>query len=395
MRILLLSEGDAESMVGSFSGISKMILDHLRAAGDTVHTVNCDLTGPARIAAAVPVFSLNRRRWSSRYHLAGWPFRVRSSKAERRYQQLRGGVDVILQIGATFRPPGSGEVPYFLFCDSNIRVAERGRTTGHSFASPLTDHELSRVAARERQVYRGAAGIFPLSEYLRRSFIDDFGIDAGKVVAVGGGPNIEPATQSARTAAPGGAPTVLFVGAGFHRKGADLLLRAFAIVRSRIPTARLVMVGLRETITDPGVESLGFLRKDVPAEYERLRRAYESAHVFCLPTRFEPYGIVFLEAMSYGLPSVGPDAWAVPEMVLDGVTGYTVPPENHQELANALIRLLGDPNEAFRLGMNAREYAAENFTWPRATRLMRERMLAAVGLPAIPDKAARTHSPLR
>src|SRR5688500_17933932 len=111
MRVLFLSEGDAESMVGSFSGTAKLILDHLRSADDSVVTGNCDRTGTARAVAALPLVSVDRRRWSARYHLAEWPSRLRTRKARAHYDRLKGAVDVIFQIGATFRPPGAGRVP--------------------------------------------------------------------------------------------------------------------------------------------------------------------------------------------------------------------------------------------------------------------------------------------
>jgi starch synthase len=378
MRVLLLCEGDAESPSG-FSGSSKSIVDHLRAAGDHVVCANCDLLSWERVAGALPVYSPARARWASRYHLSGWPFRLRSRKAKSHFRALGQNVDVVLQIGATFRAPAAGVVPYFNFCDSNIRVAQRGSATGHSLASPLTADEIDGVARREAEIYRGAAGIFPLSEYLRRSFIDDFGAAPDKVVAVGGGPNLDATAIEKRIAPPAGPPTILFVGAGFHRKGADLLLRAFERVRTTIHDARLIMIGIREPLSAPGVESLGFLRKDVPSELARLREAYRASHVFCLPTRFEPYGIVYIEAMSYGLPCVGPEAWAVPEMVLDGRTGFTFPPEDDGALAERLIRLLSKPELAFQMGEAGHRHATTNFTWRRAVDLMRVRMLAATG----------------
>jgi glycosyltransferase involved in cell wall biosynthesis len=331
---------------------------------------------------ALPVFSPDKRRWASRYHLEAWPFAMRSWKARRLFERYGQRTDVILQTGATFRPPGAGSKPYFLFCDSNIRVAERGSATGQSFASPLSAAEIDRVARRESTVYHGAAAIFPLSEYLRRSFIDDFGVDPDRVVAVGGGPNLDFDSIPRRLAPPSTPPTILFVGANFRRKGGDLLLQAFARVRERIPAARLIVIGSPERFEQPGVESLGFLQKANPSDLQRLQHAYEQSHVFCLPTRFEPFGIVYLEAMAYGLPCVGPDAWAVPEMIRDGKTGFTVPPENSDALADRLMYLLEHPDEGFRMGAEGRRFAETSFTWERAVGMMRSRMLAAVAASA-------------
>jgi glycosyltransferase involved in cell wall biosynthesis len=287
---------------------------------------------------------------------------------------------VILQFGATFSSPARDGFPYLLYCDSNVRVAQTGAATGFSSTSRLTASEVDRIAAREQTVYDGALAVFTLSEHLRRSFLTDFRLSPDRVITVGAGPNFDVSALPERLARSGLPPTVLFVGGEFHRKGGDLLLRAFRVVRERIPDARLIVIGPRDLkIDQPGVECLGFLRKDRKEELGKLLRAYEEAHVFCLPTRFEPFGIAYLEAMFYSLPCVGPDAWAVPEMVRDGETGYTFPPEDVGALTDRLLRLLEHPDEAFQLGVAGRRYAESRFTWQTAVGAMRSTMLDMVG----------------
>ena len=376
MRIMLLVEGDAENVVGSFSGTSKSIVDHLRLAGDEVTCYNCDLVGWRRYVGALRTFDRKRSRWSSLFRFGPVGFRMRSRVAKNQFKNRRGHPDLILQFGATFDAPGEFGVPYFLYCDSNIRVSERGAPTGYSTASPLTSAEVAQIAERERGVYEGATGIFTLSEYLRNSFIDDFGMPPEKVRAVGAGPNIDVSNLPKRE--PAADPTILFVGAAFRRKGGDLLLAAFQRVREKIPNARLVIIGERVETDIAGVEVLGFLSKNVPEELAALRRAYATATVFCLPTRFEPFGIAYLEAMYNGVPCVGPDAWAVPEMVVDGRTGYTFPPEDVDALTDRLLRLLQNPAEASRLGQQGKEYAETKFTYQNVVNAMREEFRAAL-----------------
>jgi starch synthase len=82
------------------------------------------------------------------------------------------------------------------------------------------------------------------------------------------------------------------------------------------------------------VEILGHLDKDSAAGWEAFLGAYQRAHVFCLPTRFEPFGIAFVEAMHFGLPCVGTATDAVPEIVADGETGYLVPVDDEAALTS-------------------------------------------------------------
>ena len=378
MRILFLTEGDAQSW-DCWSGTSKSLVDQLRAAGHTVEARDIDLYGTDRMLGAALAFSLNRRRWGTRFHLGAPSFRLRSRNAARHIAAQRGRVDVILQIGATFEPAGAGAggVPYFLYCDSNIRMAEHGAKSGFSDAVSLSARELEQVARRELEVYRRATGIFTLSERLRRSFIEDFGLAESRVHAVHAGPNFD-VTRIPRAPTrddPDHAPTILFVGRQFHRKGGDLLVQAFRRVRERLPHARLLIAGPPSSPTEaPGTRFLGDLNKNDPAGWAALVAAYRSADVFCLPTRFEPFGIAFIEAMCFGLPCVGTAAWAVPEMVVDGETGFTIPVDDVDALTDRLVRLLSEPVLARNMGRAGRLRAERHFTWPRVVERMTQVM---------------------
>ena len=383
MRILFLCEEDAESWT-SWSGISKSLVDHLRLEGHSVVVGDADLYGTERWMGLASSFWPNRQRWGTRYHLGGVPFRLRSRRANRYVASAaeQQPVDAVLQVGATFHVSQRFGIPYFLCCDSNIRVAQQGASTGYSNGTAISHFGLRRIAGRELDVYRGAAAIFPLSEQLRRSFIDDFGIAPDRVRAIYAGPNFDP--KRFASAAPvrehGRPPTVLFVGLQFHRKGGDLLVESFRRVRMRLPDARLVLAGVPVGyIRDPGVTCLGELDKNRPDEAARLVAAYASADVFALPTRFEPFGIAFVEAMHFGLPCLGPRAWAVPEIIADGETGFTVPVDDVDALTDRLLHLLSDPTLARSMGQAAQARAQRLFTWPHVVRRITDVMTAVVG----------------
>jgi glycosyltransferase involved in cell wall biosynthesis len=111
--------------------------------------------------------------------------------------------------------------------------------------------------------------------------------------------------------------------------------------------------------------------------FDRLAAEYRRADVFCLPSRQEGFGIVFLEAMAAGLPIVAARAAAVPEVVLDGVCGILVPPGNPEALAGALNRLLSSAVERHRMG-EAGHRRVSIYDAP----LVAARFLEAVGLAA-------------
>jgi alpha-maltose-1-phosphate synthase len=392
MKILFLCEGDAESWE-SWSGISKSLVDFLRAAGHEISVRNVDVSGADRWVAAALTCALTRHRWATRYHLGAPPFWLRSRRASQHIMSCRGSLDAIVQIGSTFEPRGHGDLPYFVCSDSNIRVAQQGRSSGYSDAISLTDAEVEGIAAREGRVYRSASAIFPLSERLRRSFIEDFGIRPDRVRAIYAGPNFDIARVPEPAAPNPGVhpPTVLFVGRQFHRKGGDILVESFRRIRERVHDARLMIAGLpRGYVNAPGVECLGDLDKGTDRGWRGLANAYASAHVFALPTRFEPFGIAYVEAMHFGLPCIGPQAGAVPEIIANGETGFTVPVDDVERLTERLLQLLTNVDVARRMGQAGRARAREMFTWP----LVVNRMLDVMAPLVEARRRSRTGVPL-
>jgi glycosyltransferase involved in cell wall biosynthesis len=133
----------------------------------------------------------------------------------------------------------------------------------------------------------------------------------------------------------------------YPRKGLGTLLTAMARLRVAHPQARLRLVGqcpeeqhLRRLAARLGLgDTVAFLgHVPLPA----LAAEYANADVFCLPSRQEGFGIVYLEAMAAGLPVVACRSSAVPEVVADGDTGLLVPPLDPGALAVALARLADD-----------------------------------------------------
>ena len=372
-----MCEGDAETH-DSWSGVSQSLVTHLRAAGHAVRTADVDVHGLSRGILAARTASPSRRRWWVRYRLGALGFRARSEQFAAYIREHGCDADVVLQIGATFEAPRDLNVPKALFCDSNIELSRSG-VSGFSEAAVLSEREIAGVRARETSVYAQASVIFTMSEMLRRSFMKDFGLPAERMVTIRCGPNFDAAGIETERRGDATHPTILFIGRDPVRKGADLMLSAFKLVRKRIPDARLVMVGPPQNGSVPeGVVLTGYLSRDTPGGSSAMNAAYSSSHVFCLPTRFDPFGTSFVEAMVHGLPCVGPDAWAVPEIIEHGRTGLLVPPEDPAAIADALIAVLSDDDLRERMGRAARERALASFAWPALVARMLDSMRTVI-----------------
>jgi glycosyltransferase involved in cell wall biosynthesis len=89
---------------------------------------------------------------------------------------------------------------------------------------------------------------------------------------------------------------------------------------------------------------------------------YAASDVFAMPSHGEAFGLVFIEAGHFALPSIGARSGGVPDAVLDGVTGLLTPPGDLDNLAGALARLRDDPDLRRRLGQAAWRRATTEFS---------------------------------
>ena len=207
-----------------------------------------------------------------------------------------------------------------------------------------------------------------VSDAIRRRAID-FGIPAVKVSTLYTGvdtikflPGDMPIARRGRS--------VLFVGRLVEKKGCEYLIRAMASVRRRIVDASLTIVGdgpLQDRLEDlarrcgVAVKFLGVLQPD------RVLAELHAARVFCLPSvqaksgDAEGFGMVILEAQAAGVPVITSANGGAVEGLLDGATGFRVPPGDVEALADRITLVLSDDALATSMATAARKYVVANF----------------------------------
>jgi len=170
-------------------------------------------------------------------------------------------------------------------------------------------------------------------------------------------------------------PVVVCVSRLVDRKGQDVLIRGMGRVRRTIPGATLVIVGggpaearLRILAADAPTGSVVFAGK-VPEE--DLPRYYALGNVFAMPCRsrlagleVEGWGNVFIEAAACGRPVVVGDSGGARESLVDGETGILVDGADVEQVAEAIVTLLGDPERARLMGEAGRQRVLRSHTWP-------------------------------
>ena len=164
-------------------------------------------------------------------------------------------------------------------------------------------------------------------------------------------------------------PSILFVGGLSKVKGIDTLLNAVPIIRKKILNLCVYIAGsgpeenkLKELVKELNIEEnvnfLGYISENEKYSY------YKSADVCVFPSRYEPFGIVLLEAMACGKPVVASNVGGIPFVVEEGKTGLLFESGNVEDLADKIMTILKNEELREKMGEAGRERAKE-FTWDK------------------------------
>ena len=261
-------------------------------------------------------------------------------------------------------------VPYV----TTVHATEHGRHRGW-----VQKHPQSHVHGTEAAMIDRADAVLVCSGFMRRHVLDVFGAAPDDVVVVRNGIDpVAPVPEERvaalrRELAPGGEALVLCAGRLVYEKGFQVALEAFHRVvlatAPAAPPARLVIAGsgpheaelhaqAAELDLGDRVRFLGW------TDDERLPALYRAADVCLVPSLYEPFGLVALEAMRGGCAVVAAATGGLREVVVPG-TGVRVPPDDVRALSAALRRLLDDEGLRRRLVRAGTAHAAR-FSWDDA-----------------------------
>lgn len=241
--------------------------------------------------------------------------------------------------------------------------------------------------AGERRVVTCADAIIGATSHERAFLIGQYQADASRVQVVPCGVDLEMfhpegVGESRRRLAASvpelgveEGPAILFVGRLEQSKGADLLVRALPLIESR-PDSRLWIVGgderdegerarLKALADDCGVGPR--VRFVNAVERGQLPDLYRAASVCAVPSAYESFGLVAVEAMASGTPSVATRVGGLASTISDGTTGLLVGDRNPRGFAAAIDRLLANESLRQRMGAAAADEMAV-YSWHSVTR---------------------------
>ncbi len=301
-----------------------------------------------------------RSNWSLRGSLRAWTCLNAAAKTQR--------LDAIFfhtQTVSLFALNWMARVPTVISLDATPKNFDSfGPEYGHRAGN---DSWLDRRKFRWNQrTFESCAALTCMSDWAKRSLVEDYGIPPAKVTVIQPGVDLELWNFAGeRQGRQDGRPLrLLFVGADFVRKGGPELVEAFRNGLQGTCQLDIVTKDAQAAQTLQGIEGL-HVHLGLSPNSDPLRRLYANADLFVFPTHGECLGIAAIEAMAAGLPVIATSVGGVPEVVEDGLNGLMIPLNDPSSIGSAVRALLADPTRLENMACASRELAERRFDGSR------------------------------
>ena len=359
--------------VNAWSGSSRHFFSECNRQDLLHRAFGVEVSSTSKLFFMLKAFSPSKDVWRQKFYL-DTAYYDQLSKAIADKLRPEDFNHIFLQIGGIYnlKKTVNREASIVSYHDGNLAQAIKSPW----FPKNVPKTRIKRALEYERGVYHDLDMIFTMSDYLTKSFIRDFNIDARKVRTIGAGINLDSVPRLYDKDY--SKKNLLFIGADFYRKGGMDLLRAFKHVRDIHHDATLNIIGPRvlkiSSDYSSGVVYHGFLSKSEPIQKMKLEQIMRDSSIFVLPSLYEPFGIAPLEAMAFGIPCILTNDWAFREMVTPGINGELVSCGDITELAEKISTLLMNPDKLLTMGTAARDLVLKRFTWNHVVNNLRNEL---------------------
>lgn len=257
---------------------------------------------------------------------------------------------------------------------ATVHATEFGRHQGH-LPGPMNKliHQIEWWLTFE------SARTICCSQYMMEQITEIFQLPPGKVDVIPNGIDHEAFARDVsvdfyrKRFVPAGDKLVFFVGRLVYEKGVQTVIEAMPLMMNKVPDITFVVAGsgphlneLKSLVSAYGLDEK--VKFTGHMDTEALCAFYRCADLTVVPSLYEPFGMVVLESMAMGTPTIVADTGGLSEIVVHEETGLKFEPGNPESLAEAMMRVLCDADLSRRLASDAQAYMGDTYNWDRISR---------------------------
>ena len=296
-------------------------------------------------------------------------YEVKLGEKELKKKRLPAGVPNLFFTQYRF----NGLCDTYFFQDYSVEFLNRLRKSGSQFMNftPLreavSDRDLQKRMKISEECANKCKGIFTMSKYLAREYIEKDHIPKHKVHWVGGGYNLDVSKidGSNRTGR-----RFLYIGVSWETKNGPLIVEAYEKLRKSRDDIELWIAGPEnEPIEIKGRNGITFLGR-VP--HSKVVDYYNQCDFFIMPSKADAYGLVFSEALVCGLPCIGKNILAMPEFIENDKNGYLLDNDDSEELKDLMEKMIINRERLCEYVKERHEFYKDYYSWDAVAKRMIE-----------------------
>ena len=255
---------------------------------------------------------------------------------------------------------------------STIHATESGRNSG------IHDETQRYINDSEWMLTYESSEVIVNSNYMKNEVQRLFGLPYDKINVIPNGVNLQLFSNVnvdydfRRQYAMDNEKIILYVGRLVYEKGIQNLIAAMPKILDRYHDSKLIICGrggmideLREQVKYLGIENKVYFAGY--CDSKKMQKMYKCADVAVFPSTYEPFGIVAIESMLSGTPTIVSDVGGLNEIIEHGVTGMKSYAGNANSIADSVLSLLFDPKLCANISQNAIKKVRENYNWSKIT----------------------------
>ena len=223
----------------------------------------------------------------------------------------------------------------------------------------------------KNKIYQDIDKIIIVGQILKEE-LTYLNIDEKKVIIIPNGVNLPTSQKNKKLYFHNKKASIISVSNLHEGKGVDLNIKALKKLKDEFPELnwqyKIIGDGYQrkqlELLTkknnlESNIKFLGYRNKNY------VFKKLHDSDIFLLPSYREAFGIVYLEAMAFGLITIGVKGQGPDSFIIDGINGYLIPPKDEISIKKVLVKILKNKDESIKLSLNGKKHIKENYSWTK------------------------------